>query len=94
VVGFVSGIGELFGYGLRLVSGRMSERTGELWPITLFGYSIQMLSVPLLAFAGSWQLAAVLIIIERIGKATRNRRGTRCSPTQRKKWARAGIWRA
>jgi len=72
VVGFVSGIGELLGYGLRLISGRLSERTGKFWPITLFGYTIQMLSVPLLAFAGSWQFASVLIIIERIGKATRN----------------------
>src|SRR5437763_1781934 len=71
-VGFISGIGELLGYGLRLVSGRLSERTGKFWPITLFGYTIQMLAVPLLAFAGSWQLAAVLIILERIGKATRN----------------------
>ena len=72
VVGFVSGLGELLGYGLRLVSGRLSESTGKFWPITLFGYTIQMLAVPLLAFAGSWQLASLLIIIERIGKATRN----------------------
>lgn len=72
VVGFVSGIGELLGYGLRLVSGRLSERTGKFWPIALFGYIVQMLSVPLLAFTGSWQLASVLIVIERIGKATRN----------------------
>ena len=71
-VGFVSGFGELLGYGLRLVSGRLSENTGRFWPITLLGYTIQMLAVPLLAFAGSWQLASVLIIIERIGKATRN----------------------
>ncbi len=71
-VGFVSGFGELLGYGLRLVSGRLSENTGKFWPITLFGYTIQMLAVPLLAVAGTWQLASVLIIIERIGKATRN----------------------
>ena len=71
-VGFVSGFGELLGYGLRVVSGRLSENTGKFWPITLFGYAIQMLAVPLLALAGSWQLASLLIIIERIGKATRN----------------------
>ncbi|MBZ5729113.1 MAG: MFS transporter [Acidobacteriia bacterium] len=71
-VGVVSGLGELLGYGLRLVSGRLSERTGRFWPITLCGYLIQMLAVPLLAFAGSWQLAAALIVMERIGKATRN----------------------
>ena len=72
IVGIVAGLGELLGYGLRLVSGRLSEKTQEFWPITLFGYLIQMAAVPLLAFAGSWQLAALLIILERVGKATRN----------------------
>jgi MFS family permease len=72
VVGVVAGLGELLGYGLRLVSGSLSEKTGKFWPITLFGYTIQMAAVPLLALAGNWQVAALLIIIERIGKATRN----------------------
>ncbi len=72
IVGFVAGFGELLGYGLRLVSGRISDRSGEYWPVTLIGYFIQMPAVPLLALAGSWQLAAVLIIVERIGKAIRN----------------------
>ena len=31
-----------------------------------------MLAVPLLAFARTWQVAALLIVVERIGKATRN----------------------
>jgi MFS family permease len=72
VVGIVAGLGELLGYGLRLVSGRLSEKTHQFWPITLFGYLIQMAAVPLLALAGSWQTAALLIVVERIGKATRN----------------------
>jgi MFS family permease len=72
VVSVVAGLGELLGYGLRLVSGRLSEKTGKFWPITLFGYTIQMASVPLLALAGSWPVAGLLVIIERIGKATRN----------------------
>ena len=68
----VTGLGELLGYGLRLVSGRLSDRTGQLWPIIIFGYISQMASVPLLALAGNWPAAAALIIIERIGKATLN----------------------
>jgi predicted MFS family arabinose efflux permease len=71
-VGVVTGFGELLGYGLRLVSGRMAERTGEFWPITIFGYFVQLLSVPALAFARNWETAAVLIILERVGKAIRN----------------------
>jgi predicted MFS family arabinose efflux permease len=71
-VGVVSGIGELLGYGLRVVSGRLSDRTGQFWPITIVGYVVQMAAVPALALAGSWPAAAGLIILERIGKATRN----------------------
>jgi MFS family permease len=72
IVGIVAGLGELLGYGLRLVSGKLSEKTQKFWPITLFGYFIQMAAVPLLAFARNWQVAALFIIIERVGKAIRN----------------------
>jgi MFS family permease len=72
IVGTVAGLGELLGYGLRVVSGRLTERTRKFWPITLFGYVVQMASVPLLALAGSWKTAALLILTERIGKAIRN----------------------
>ena len=72
LVGFIAGLGELLGYGLRLVSGRLSERTGEFWPITLFGYVVQMSAVPLLALAPNWRTAGLLIVVERIGKAIRN----------------------
>ncbi len=71
-VGVVTGLGELLGYSLRLVSGRLADVTQKFWPITIFGYVLQMLSVPALALAGSWEIAAVLIILERVGKAIRN----------------------
>src|SRR5581483_7677853 len=71
-VGIVTGFGELLGYGLRVVSGRMSDRTGPFWPSTIFGYAIQMPSVRVLAFVGRAELAPVLIATERVGKATRN----------------------
>jgi len=72
LIAVVTGFGELLGYGLRLVSGRLSDRTSQYWPITIFGYIVQMASVPLLAFAPNWQVASILIILERVGKATRN----------------------
>ena len=71
-VGIVAGLGELLGYALRLVSARLGERTGQFWPIALVGYVVQMAAVPLLALAGSWEVAALLIVAERIGKAIRN----------------------
>jgi MFS family permease len=72
LVGVIAGLGELLGYGLRLVSGPLSERTGKFWPITLVGYFIQMSAVPLLAVAPTWQIAGTLIVLERVGKAIRN----------------------
>jgi predicted MFS family arabinose efflux permease len=72
VVGVVTGFGELLGYALRLVSGRLADATGKFWPITIFGYVLQMTSVPALALTNSWPAAAVLIVLERVGKAIRN----------------------
>ena len=71
-ISIISGFGELLGYGLRPFSGRFADTTKKFWPVMIFGYVIQMVAVPLLALAGSWPLAAWLIIQERMGKATRN----------------------
>jgi MFS family permease len=71
-ISVVSGAGEFLGYNIRLFSGRGADRTGRYWPVTIGGYILQMSVVPLLALAGSWQVAAVLIIAERIGKGIRN----------------------
>ncbi len=70
VVGFVAGVGEFIGYALRLVAGYVADRTRAYWPLTLVGYGL-LIAVPLLAFAGYWQVAALLIITERMGKAIR-----------------------
>jgi len=72
VVGIASGLGEFLGYALRIVSGRLADKTRQFWPITIAGYIVQMCAVPLLALAGSWPMATGLLILERIGKATRN----------------------
>lgn len=71
VVGVVSGLGELLGYGLRLASGYASDRTGQYWAITILGYVINLFAVPLLALADRWELAAALIVVERAGRGIR-----------------------
>lgn len=72
VVGIVAGFGELAGYVLRLPSGHITDRTRGYWTITIIGYIINMVAVPLLALAGRWEFAAFLIIAERVGKGIRN----------------------
>lgn len=71
IVGAVSGLGEFLGYGLRLVSGYLADRTRAYWVATFLGYGL-ILCLPFLAFATGWQVAAALLILERIGKAIRS----------------------
>lgn len=71
VVGVVAGLGEFLGYALRLGSGYLADRLGRYWLITFIGYALNLLAVPLLALAGSWEIAAALLLLERIGKAIR-----------------------
>jgi len=70
-VGLIAGFGELAGYALRLGSGYLADKTGRYWGITILGYVLNLLSVPLLALAGRWEFAAALMITERVGKAIR-----------------------
>jgi len=71
VVGFVAGLGELAGYGLRSISGYFADRTRQYWAVAFLGYAINMLAVPALALAGNWPMAAALVIAERTGRAIR-----------------------
>ncbi len=70
IVGFVAGFGEFLGYTLRLVSGYVADATKQYWALTFLGYGL-LIVVPFLALAGSWELAAVLFITERVGKGIR-----------------------
>lgn len=70
-IGLVSGLGEFLGYALRLVSGYLASRTRAYWVATFLGYGL-LLSIPLLAYTNRWEIAAVFLILERIGKAVRS----------------------
>ncbi len=70
-VGIIAGFGECVGYGFRLFSGYMSDKTGRQWFFTYLGYSMNLIAIPLLALTSSWPSAAVLLILERFGKAIR-----------------------
>lgn len=71
VVGFVAGFGELLGFGLRYLSGRVADRTRQYWGTAFFGYAINVFAVPLLALARAWPAAAALVVGERVGRGIR-----------------------
>jgi MFS family permease len=76
-VGLVTGAGEAAALVLRLVFGPLADRTGRYWSLTLAGYALTAVCVPLLAVtpfvgAAGLGLAIVLILAERSGKAIRS----------------------
>src|SRR5438093_6001903 len=71
IVSITAGVGEFLGYALRSVSGYVADRTGKYWLITFIGYAVNLFAVPAMALAGNWQVAALLILAERIGRALR-----------------------
>jgi MFS family permease len=70
-LGFAAGIGEFVGYALRLVSGTLADKTRKYWLIIIFGYIVQLCSLPMMAFVRGWELAVVFLFLERVGKAIR-----------------------
>lgn len=77
VVGLVTGAGEAAALLLRLVSGPFADRTGRYWSLTIAGYALTAVCVPLMAvapFLGGAGLAfgIVMVLLERTGKAVRS----------------------
>ncbi len=70
-IGFISGLGELIGYSLRYVFGRIADKTKKYWSMTILGYVLDVLAVPALALVGEhgWIFACGLLVVQRMGKA-------------------------
>src|SRR5438876_7146743 len=62
IIGFVAGLGELMGYGLRSVSGYFADKWHRHWAFGFLGFAVNMLAVPALALAGRWPVAASLVV--------------------------------
>ncbi|WP_322921918.1 MFS transporter [Nocardioides renjunii] len=77
VVGLVTGAGEAVALVLRLAFGPVADRTGRYWSLTILGYGLTAVCVPLLALAprlgaAGLAFAATMILLERLGKAIRS----------------------
>lgn len=70
-IGFVSGLGELIGYSMRYVFGKLTDRSKKYWGMTIAGYVLDIAAVPLLALVGEhgWVAACALLVVQRMGKA-------------------------
>lgn len=77
LVGVVTGAGEAAALTLRLWSGPLADRSGRYWALTIVGYAMTAVCVPLMAvapFLGGAGLAfgATMVLLERSGKAVRS----------------------
>ncbi len=77
VVGLVTGAGEAVALVARLAFGPIADRTGRYWSLTILGYGLTAVCVPLLALAprlgaAGLAFAATMILLERLGKAIRS----------------------
>src|SRR5690349_1956580 len=70
-ISIIAGAGEFLGYSLRSLAGWTADKTGKYWPVTFVGFAINLFAVPAMALAGNWQIAGVLILAERTGRAIR-----------------------
>ena len=71
LVGLTSGVGELVGYGMRLVSGPLADRSHAYWLFIFLGYGL-ILAIPMMGFTNSIWIVMSLVIAERLGKALRS----------------------
>ncbi len=71
LIGLIVGVAEFLGYGLRFVSGYFSDKTKSHWTFLIIGY-FMLISVPLLSISNTWKIAAIFIVLERLGKALRS----------------------
>lgn len=70
-IAFFGRFGEFLGYTLRLVSGRLADTTRAYWLFIFLGYGL-IASIPLLGVTKIWEIAIILVLLERIGKAIRS----------------------
>lgn len=76
-VGLVTGAGEAVALVLRLATGAWADQSQRHWRLTVVGYAMTAVCVPLLAVApfvgaAGVAVASALILLERTGKAVRS----------------------
>lgn len=71
IMTFAGEFGEFLGYTFRLISGNLADATQAYWAFIFIGYGL-IVSIPLLGFTSVWEIAIILVLLERLGKAIRS----------------------
>ena len=70
-IGVIEGVAEGANSILKIVSGRIADRTGQPKKLVLMGYGLSSLIRPLMGFATSWPHVLALRFTDRLGKGVR-----------------------
>jgi hypothetical protein len=71
VAGLVGGLGDFLGYSVRLVSGVLADTTHAYWFFIFLGYGL-IIAIPLLGIPLGLEVAIILVLLEKFGKAFRS----------------------
>lgn len=71
IVGLVGGLGDFLGYSMRLISGFLADTTRAYWFFIFIGYGL-IIAIPLLGIPLGLEIAIILVLVERFGKAFRS----------------------
>ncbi len=70
-IGLVEGVAEATSSLLKIVSGRMTDRSGRRRPLVLAGYGLSGLARPAIGLAFSWPMVLACRFADRVGKGLR-----------------------
>lgn len=71
IVGLVGGLGDFLGYSVRLLSGFLADTTRAYWFFIFLGYGL-IIAIPFLGIPLGLEIAIILVLLERFGKAFRS----------------------
>jgi MFS family permease len=70
-LGIVEGAAEAVNSVLKIISGRIADRSRRKRPLVLFGYSVSSLARPFIAVTTTWTQVFAVRVLDRIGKGVR-----------------------
>jgi len=97
VVGLIEGVAEATASFVKILGGRLSDRTGKRKPFVVAGYSLSAVSKPLLALSATWHFVLFSRFIDRVGKGLRTsaRDALIANSIEKQHWGKAfGFHRA
>ena len=70
-LGVLEGAAEAVNSILKIVSGRLADRSPRKRPLVLFGYGISSIARPFIALAATWTQVFIVRVLDRVGKGVR-----------------------